>query len=153
MLQDPPSPPRQRRHSCPPWDHLRKVLNTATAYRVLERAEVREGTWTSGGCGILAEAIHALLPDSRLWDLHDASGAQHVVVETPAGDFIDGDGVSARATLRRRWIQVEGLRPPLRLVPHDRAHCQAKGIPCAPADIARVRRFLARALRSGLLHE
>jgi hypothetical protein len=143
---------RGRRRSCPPWDRLRAFLNTGRAYSVLDRTAARGGMWTAGGCAILAEAIHALLPSSRVLDLYDhRGGPQHVVVETPTGDLIDGDGVSIRRTLLRRWVRMEGLRPPLRFRPHDPARCHASGIPCAPEDIARIRRFLARAIRADLL--
>jgi hypothetical protein len=118
------------------------------AYAVLDRTGACGGTWAAGGCGLLAHALGALIPGSEPFDLRDASGTpQHVLVRLKWDLYLDGDGLSTQAILRRRWRQRERLQPPLTLHPHSPEDCLRSGIPLAAADVRRVVRFLRQHLQ------
>lgn len=73
-----------------------EAVNTALEDRrllPLLAAMEREGiTWTSGGCGILAQAIHETLPGSVLWATVEHGEAGHILV-CYEGLLIDAEGV------------------------------------------------------------
>ena len=92
-------------------------------------------SWVAGGCWIAAEALKRWMrPHAELWAIHDAANIlQHVVVRL--GDcFLDGDGVSTRRELLKRWVEQEGVVEP-KLKPFSEQQADAFGLVC-PADLA-----------------
>jgi hypothetical protein len=78
-------------------------------------------TWVSGGCWILARALHEWIGEgSEIWAIYSEIGSdildpniipQHVVVKV-GNCFLDGDGASNEKELLERWETKEGLRYP-----------------------------------------
>jgi len=129
------------------WDGLRAVLRTHAAYALLDRTGAHGGTWVTGACGLLAMALHEIIPNSEILDLRDATGRpQHVLIRIDGRVFLDGDGLSLWPTLQRRWITVELRRPPLTVSPHAPAACQRGNIPLDPADVRLVLDYLRQHL-------
>ena len=100
---------------------LRRFCKSNDSFSVLDSSKACGGTWTAGGCLILAEAVRRLLADGgeRCWIeiIHNAS-PQHAVcaVETPKGMvYLDGDGFSTKESLLERWEKEEDLAMPISL--------------------------------------
>lgn len=78
-------------------------------------------TWVSGGCWILARALHEWIGrSSEICAIYSEIGSdildpniipQHLVVRI-GNCFLDGDGASSEKELLYRWETKEGLRYP-----------------------------------------
>ena len=127
--------------------HLRHALNTAAAYRVLDRTKACGGTWCQGACALLAFALGSLIPGSTVVALcAPQAKPQHLAVRLPDGRYADGDGISTRRTLLRHWHGIEREHGPITLRPVGPRDLDATAIPHDLRDIARVRTFLASTL-------
>lgn len=88
---------------------IRKFTRSGEAYELLDRGP--GGTWTAGGCALLAAALSKA--GIGILTVLDGSGhgsdlrkAQHWLVQVPGG-YIDADGFSTGAELLRRWKNDE----------------------------------------------
>ena len=75
-------------------------------FSLLAKAKV-DGGWNDGGCAILAEAVMAwLVPHEKRYVVFGRDAVQHALVRV--GDwYIDGDGLSRRSTILKRWRWTE----------------------------------------------
>lgn len=62
--------------------------------------------WLDGGCGVLAEALHRHLGGNIVAIRNQGDFIEHVVLEY-ASFYLDGDGISTRAELEKRWAEDE----------------------------------------------
>lgn len=101
------------------------------------------GTWSAGGCYLLAFALHKKfkLPLYALFGSNRPNGMicnQHVVVKS-GQFFIDADGTQAKQSLLRRWSKEEGFSGII--VPYDPAG-DCDPVICSRRNIARVIKML-----------
>lgn len=100
-------------------ERLDAALEADESYEILD--EIAGGTWTAGGCWLLAATLAEILGlgSSALFALVDAArnpkAAQHVVLAY-GGGYLDGDGWSTEEQLLFMWRNTEGLEDP-RLIP------------------------------------
>jgi len=86
--------------------------------------------WLDGGCHILADAVQMWLgaAATTLWGVsHGQHLPDHIVVQC-GGWYLDGDGVSSKRALLRRWRRVEHV-PGATLFPYNAAAGERSGIP------------------------
>ena len=127
---------------------LKLAVRTDESYEILGK----NGTWTAGGCWILAAALKRLLgTPSRLVAITRGRDdmPQHVLVELD-GTFFDADGASTRGSLLRRWEAVEGVWD-ASLRPFDESmsrRARADGIPFSVRKAKRLAAYLACAVPS-----
>jgi len=79
---------------------MRAILNTDTAYAILDSTEANGSTWCAGGCAILAYALN-IAYDYPIYVIYNYTDNQieHFGVKTPNNTFIDCDGE------QREWIR------------------------------------------------
>jgi hypothetical protein len=129
-----------------PYSRLKHILASEEAYAIIDRTEARGSTWMSGGCAILAFAMHEIIPGAALYALgSNANKVEHVLLRLSDGRFFDGDGVSIEKQLVHRWKTQEGLEKVV-LLPL-RASWIDPEIPHRGIDILSVRAFLLEKLR------
>ena len=102
---------------------LKDFCGTVSSYRLLDGSSARGGTWTAGGCLILAHAMHVMLSakgEKTKVAILKNKVPQHAVcvvrLSNGADAFFDGDGISRRDGLLRRWLEEEDVAPPLSIV-------------------------------------
>lgn len=79
---------------------LKKVLDSEEAYSILDSTEAKGSTWTSGGCGILAEALSiALRAEIYVIFNQDKGIVEHLGVRLNNGKFLDYDGP------QKNWVR------------------------------------------------
>lgn len=115
----------------PSWEVLGRRLKawcrSPTSYAILDASPAGGGTWTAGGCAILAVALARLgLGTLRVVVGRTGSGPaqpQHWVVQVPGG-FLDADGFSTGPKLLARMRDDElVLAPEVKQVQaRDREH-------------------------------
>ena len=93
---------------------LQNVLDADEAYDFLP-----EGSWLSGGCGLLAESLHRLISGSEIYLVGrlDQGIPDHVVVRLVYGNeaiYLDYSGVQTERELIAAW-QAELPGVPVRL--------------------------------------
>ena len=73
---------------------LKDILNSDEAYRILDQSNCAGGTWTEGGCSILASALQKLYPSYKKVVIFNNSLRQieHYGAFSPKGTVLDGDG-------------------------------------------------------------
>jgi hypothetical protein len=123
---------------------LRNYLNTDAAYAILGP----DGTWTAGGCWLLAAALAPLLdaPLVGVWSVVQATPVlQHVVLQLDDDCFLDADGVQTERALLRRMVQEEMLVEPF-IAPFNPDAARASDIRCPAVSVRRLRTALQRAL-------
>jgi hypothetical protein len=87
-------------------------LRSNEAYALLDRhPEIEGSTWTAGGCWVLAEALHNMVPKSELVAVMSNGRPQHVLVKWK-GRYWDADGSSSKAELLDRWEHEESVASP-----------------------------------------
>jgi hypothetical protein len=69
-------------------------------------------SWLSGGCLLLATALHRILPGSEIWWVVDQDNREQHAVLRYNNLFLDGDGVQSRAALLRKMEQEESVSEP-----------------------------------------
>lgn len=90
---------------------LKTALNSNEAYSILDGIG---DTWLSGGCFLLAKVLFKMIPKSKLIILMGNGKTQkeiqpqHALVQV-GNYFIDGDGVSTKDALIKRWETLEGI--------------------------------------------
>ncbi|MDG6989575.1 MAG: hypothetical protein JRN21_09710 [Nitrososphaerota archaeon] len=93
---------------------IHNVVTSNESFKVLPR-----GTWTAGGCGILADAILKIwsYAGAGLYTVTDMkTGVAHHILVHMGRYYYDGNGKSTRAQLLKYWKYKEGLARPA-LVP------------------------------------
>ena len=125
---------------------IRRAVKSDEAYAILGK----HGTWTEGGCWILAAALKRLLGRrSRLAAVRrsDEPVAQHILVELD-GAFLDADGISTREQLLRRWRDLEGIpNPSVTAMTAEMARrARSDGIPFSAGKARRLAAYLSRAV-------
>lgn len=95
---------------------IRAAVRDPLSYTLLDSGE--GGTWSAGGCAILADALLALIPDAKRIGIKTSSPSciHHVAVQLPCGAIIDADGLAHPAFFLRRYQLRERL-PFLTIVP------------------------------------
>lgn len=79
---------------------LKKVLDTDEAYKILDSTAAAGSTWSSGGCGILAEALSiALRAEIYVIFNQDKGVVEHLGVRLNNGKFLDYDGP------QKNWVR------------------------------------------------
>jgi hypothetical protein len=125
---------------------IRRAVKSDEAYAILGK----HGTWTAGGCWILAAALKRLLGRrSRLAVVRrgEEPVAQHILVELD-GVFLDADGASTEEQLLRRWRDLEGVQSPgVTALTADMARrARADSIPFSAGKARRLAAYLSRAI-------
>jgi hypothetical protein len=126
---------------------LKKILASREAYEILDNSKAGECTWCAGGCAILAHALNMLYgyPVYVVYNL-DLGQADHFLVTTPQGTFIDCDGEQTdllRNFRRKEFFDRPGTR--LKIMPYNDSLKNA-GI---PVDMEASRK-LAMLIKNGL---
>lgn len=98
---------------------LNSVLNTEEAYEILGD----NGTWTYGGCLLLARTLKRFIGDKAIICAmgDDLCAHGHAIVKY-GKYYLDGDGISNESQLIRRWTIFE-LRPNPRIVEFNANLC------------------------------
>jgi hypothetical protein len=129
---------------------LQRVLALPDAREILERGG--GGTWTRGGCWILAQALceHLGPPSASVQAIGDRVnfiGPEHWLVRV--GDVVvDGDGAATVATLLRRWRGRQGIRKPVLLD----VESSPEGISFPWRDVRALTSVLRQQLPGAVLH-
>jgi hypothetical protein len=101
---------------------IRHFCRTDESFALLDRTKGTGGTWTSGGCWILAHAIakgfngqvYCVMSRGDTLvegNVTDEARAQHFVAKI-GHLYLDADGASMKDTLLRRWKNLEHLHDP-----------------------------------------
>lgn len=126
---------------------LKRALSSNKVYAYIDAfAETHGGTPLAGACWPVAEALHHLLPGSRLYTVSDAQlNPQHIVVRFRSL-FYDADGSSTKTELLARWNEIEGLEQPCVqvLTVARRAQCYGAGMPYPVELVAVLVEYLQR---------
>jgi hypothetical protein len=94
---------------------LKARLNSKEAYEILDR--YIGGTWTEGGCCLLAKTLNRLVP-GKIITLYGKNSYgifrgifrdQHVLLEVKPSYYLDGDGFSSKETIIKRWNLEESI--------------------------------------------
>lgn len=129
---------------------LKRTLDTPDAYKhfLIKGRGLRGkrdlGTWFSGGCWLLAEALFRVLQNSNTFVVYEDHGVRgtrgqgpihHVVcgvlVDEPGSRqwrYVDADGMSTAEALCRSWHEREGLSSP-KIRSLWRTEMESSGIP------------------------
>lgn len=124
-------------------ERVARWTETNESYDLLDgNSSTAGGTWTAGGCAVLAGALKVLHPSLKIWGLFDGDGnLQHVVASTPEGLVLDAEGAVTPAALLKRWQTRERVKAPASLRPVTKAQIRASqisvGTPGFPERIAK----------------
>jgi hypothetical protein len=125
---------------------FRRAMNSKEAYDILGEDE---GTWCTGGCRILAEALKKWSENRfkrYVVKRNDKGAIQHfVVVSAQHNICMDGDGAQAPSELLYK-MEHAALIPSPRLEPFR--HENSEWIPCPAVKIAKTVTLLNRCLGS-----
>lgn len=83
--------------------NLKSIINSDAAYEILDDSNCAGGTWTEGGCAILAQALH-MLEGYPMYVIHNEkyNSVEHFGVKTPEGTILDADGEHAS---EEAWLE------------------------------------------------
>lgn len=102
---------------------VKRVTGSTGAYNLLDADPATSGgTFTTGGCAVLAYALSNLIPNSKIFGIRRDGGngiVDHVVLKV-GNNYIDADGVSDESTLLNRWEKLERINNPV-LVPIEKS--------------------------------
>jgi hypothetical protein len=109
---------------------LKKILNSNEAYSILDSSPGAGGTWTAGGCCILANALKEYCPGGEIHVVFNEEWgqAEHFVYKTKQG-YIDGAGIHSAPVLMRQMKELEGIKQRISIKPYQRG-MRAPGVPC-----------------------
>lgn len=127
-----------------------KRLQSEEAYALLDRhPEISGSTWTAGGCWVLAEALHNMLPKSELVAVMSAGRPEHILVKWK-GSYWDADGGSSEEEVLERWEFEEGVESPY-IEPFEESDAWG-GLVCPVAAVRETQQLLGdRKLKRKLL--
>jgi len=101
-------------------DRLWKYCRSDEAFKLLDSSAAKGGSFTQGGCLILAEALktslnaHGIHAEVKYLYTDKPEHAVCMVMDTVGRPmFFDGDGASTAEDLLNLWIEEEGLRFPV----------------------------------------
>ena len=127
---------------------LKRFLASKKMYDILGE---EGGTWTAGGCWILAEALHSWLgPGSELVAVGSSvNKVEHVAVRVEDGYFyyyLDGDGFQTEEEFLRKMRELERISDPFihQFDPRD-----VTEIPCPLISVKRVVEALTKRFGKG----
>jgi len=129
---------------------LRETLFTPAALDILSRhAALRNTTWTSGSCAILAMALHDWYPGFSYAVVVQGNLVHHVLVRY-GNLYFDADGVSTKPQLQARWRRYPDMSR-ARVVPieDDVQACSTHSnehIVIVPNAIRDLSRYLSKSL-------
>lgn len=93
--------------------NIKKIVGHSDAYCILDSDKNLGGsTWNSGGCYLLARALHQVLPNSDIVALYDYDDVMQHVLVYYNGMFYDADGASTERELLKRWEEEEYIDDP-----------------------------------------
>lgn len=124
---------------------LQLLLRTGPAYEVLFSLNNDEGLdgWTTGGCCILAQALHSLYPSqTEVWYMLSADeNVEHVLIKRiPTDTYVDAEGEYSKKTALSAY--------PTSVRFSKSAPNGLGDIVCSVQDVAAVREFLGLYLSS-----
>lgn len=101
---------------------LKRLLNSKTAYQLLDDSNAGQVTWTAGGCWILAQALNLYLENAPIYVVYNADKelVEHFVVKINDG-YIDGDGFQDETKLIKKMIEVELVVGELEILKYDKS--------------------------------
>lgn len=102
---------------------LKTFCKSKASYAILDKSKAKGGTWTEGGCLILAKALYENLKaegfDAKIKILHGNGIPQHALVGVRLEDqeevYLDADGFSTKLELINRWNLDECVAQPIRI--------------------------------------
>lgn len=118
---------------------LTKLLRTKEAYDILGPV----GTWTAGGCWILAESLLRWLGEGEIWVVvrsYENGTFDHAVLKLCDDIFVDADGAFHKSVLLKKMALEQIPSPVLAPLTKERAEIAKDEIPC-PID--KVQRLVA----------
>lgn len=124
-------------------EDIQAVLDSDEAYEYLP-----QGTWMSGGCVMLAEALNRLIPESQLKVIGRAAVPDHVVVELEEDGvryYLDYDGLQTEDELVEKML-VEVHGGPVVIRPYDRTLIEQWDMDWQKDDLPGFQNFLERHL-------
>ena len=99
---------------------LKRFCGSQDSYIILDSSKAQGGTWTEGGCLILAHAMQTMLarydiPSSVRFMCNTQPQHAFCEVVLESGDVVllDGDGASTMAEMFKRWIEDEVVAQPI----------------------------------------
>jgi hypothetical protein len=124
-------------------EDIQAVLDSDEAYDYLP-----QGTWMSGGCVMLAEALNRLIPGSQLKVIGRAAVPDHVVVELEEDGeryYLDYDGLQTEGELVEKMLaEVQG--EPVVLRAYDSSIIEEWEMDWQQDDLPGFQNFLERQL-------
>lgn len=132
---------------------LRQFIDSPAAIHLLDAYEgTAHGTYFTGGCAALAEALSRTFPRSITYGVFDGRGQLHHVLVRVENLYLDANGLQTAAEVVDYWEEEEGIAAPARLRPLDREKLDGTlleaGIPC-PAGLVGALRARLRVMWSG----
>lgn len=124
---------------------VKRAMSSNHAYSILDsHHETKGSTWSAGGCGVLAHALHKHLPGSKLVDVHNkrTGHTEHMAVQH--GDHVyDADGATHVKRFLQRFSKRE-MKPhsDLELTSHDPARAKRSGISTHPSLVDKTHEHL-----------
>lgn len=103
---------------------LKRFCKSKASYAILDKSKGSGGTWTAGGCLILAKAVYENLKaegfhNAKIKILHGNGSPQHALVSVCLDDmeevYLDADGFSTKEELFERWQNDECVAQPIRV--------------------------------------
>lgn len=102
---------------------IRKAFASRTAYKILDSdPEVRNCTWTAGGCSVAAQALHRVLGGELHAVLNHKGEQSHAVLKHPNGRYYDAEGEHTESEMLDKMRHLERVIEPRigHFNPHDR---------------------------------
>jgi len=103
--------------------NLKNIINSDEAYEILDQSKCG-GTWTEGGCSVLASALKKINPSFNKVVIFNLTLNQieHFGVETSRGTILDGDGEhSSEGAWLRFFKENEHVNGELEVMPYNSA--------------------------------
>jgi hypothetical protein len=102
---------------------LKSFCKSKASYVILDDSKGKGGTWTEGGCLILAKALYEILincgVEAKIKIVTGNAQPQHALVAIRLEDqqevYLDADGLSTKRQLLDRWMKDEVVAHPIRV--------------------------------------
>lgn len=129
---------------------LKRIINSRAAYAILDSSASEGGTWSAGGCGILADALKKYCATGEIYAVYneDKRQIEHFVFKTN-GSYIDSIGSHNKEELLRQMREEEGVTDRLsikRFTPKLRNREIPRGSKTKDATLALVNLFKTKGL-------
>lgn len=115
------------------------------SYKLLDSHPEKPDTWLSGGCLMLAHALHKHLPGSKMVDVHnkETDHTEHVVVQH-GKHLYDADGATPIHKFIPGFKKNEGIKAELELTDHDPERAKRSNLPNDPKIVDQIHRHLKK---------